>query len=197
MTTPLRKLLMVSAAVISVTSIPVIQPAGDLFSSAAYARGGSDDSGGDDHGGRSGGGGSGDDHGGRSGNDDSGGDDHGGRGGHDDSGDDDHGGRSGRGGDHDRGDDHGRNRGRDHAEDDNNGNEQGENRSRPEVVLSVSRESLKGLLNGSLVAVDQLGRRLEIEVENEHGVRVVKAEVHRSDAVRNPGPITSVKVVAP
>ncbi|RWX33481.1 hypothetical protein EHI43_13780 [Rhizobium leguminosarum] len=191
MSTPLQKFLIVSAAMISVTAIPAVLTADNAFSSAAYARGGSDGSGGDDHGGGSGSGNSGgDDQGGRSGGDKSGNGDHGHRGGQDDSADD-RGGQSG--GD----DDHGRKHGRDHAEDGKNGNQPRENRLRPGVVLSVSRESLAGLLNGSLVAVDQLGRRLEIELENEHGTNVVKAEVHRSDAVRKPGPITNVKVVAP
>jgi hypothetical protein len=191
MSTPLQKFLIVSAAMISVTAVPVVQTAENAFSSAAYARGGSGGSGGDDHGGGSGSANSsGDDHGGRSGDNNSGDDDHGRRGGH--AGSADH-----RGGQSGRVDDHGRKHGRDHAEDDNNGNQPRENRSRPEVVLSVSRESLAGLLNGSLVAVDQLGRRLEIELENEHGTSVVKAEVHRSDAARKPGPITNVTVVAP
>lgn len=175
MSTPLQKLLIMSAAIISVTASPVVLTADNAFSSAAYARGGSDDSGGDDHGGGGG---------------NSGGGDHGGRGGRDDAGDD-------RGGQSGRDEDHGRRHGRDHAEDDNNLKQPRENRARPGVVLSVSRESLAGLLNGSLVAVDQLGRRLEIELENEHGTSVVKAEVHRSDAVRNPGPITNVKVITP
>jgi hypothetical protein len=176
MSIPLQKLLIMSAAIISVTASPLALTAGNAFSAAAYARGGSDDSGGDDHGGGGG---------------NSGSDDHGmSRGGRDDAGDD-------RGGQSGRDDDHGRRHGRDHAEDDDSAKQPREDRARPGVVLSVSRESLAGLLNGSLVAVDQLGRRLEIELDNEHGTSVVKAEVHRSDAVRNPGPITNVKVIAP
>ena len=189
MNTLLRKTLMASAAVLFLVAAPVFQPADLAFSSLAHARGGSDDSGGDDHGGRSGGDSSSDDHGGRSGRSGSD-DDHSGRSGHDSSDDDD--------------DDRGRGRGRGHddaAGDDRDDDDDDDNRrgrdDRPETVLSVSPESLAGLLNGSLVAVDQLGRQLEIEVELEHGQRIVKAEVHRSDAVRIPGPITSVTVTAP
>lgn len=177
MTALLRKPLMASAAALILVAAPVFQPADLAFSSLAHARGGSDDSGGDDHGGRSGGDRSSDDHGGRSGRDSSD-DDSSHRGGSDD---DDHGRGHDDAADNDRDDDDNR-RGRD---------------GRPETVLSVSDESLSGLLNGSLVAVDQLGRRLEIEVELEHGQRIVKAEVHRSDARRTPGPITSGTVTTP
>lgn len=183
MNTLLRKPLMASAAALFLVTAPVLQPMDGVLSSAAFARNGSDDSGGDDHGGRSGGDRSSDDHGGRSGRDSS---------------DDD---SSHRGGSDD--DDHGRGRGRGRGHDDAAGDDRDDDDNRrgldgrPETVLSVSDESLTGLLNGSLVAVDQLGRRLEIEVELEHGQRIVKAEVHRSDARRTPGPITSVTVTTP
>jgi hypothetical protein len=178
----LQKIMMVSAAALALAAaLPALQPAGSsLLSSAAYARGGhdggsgssgrggSDDSGGDDHGGSShDSSGSNSGHG--RGSDDSGADDNGG---------DRHGGRSAAAGT----DDNGR-RGRD-----NDGSD------RPRVTLSVSATSLQGLLNGSLIAVDQLGRRLEVEVENEHGVQTVEVKPHRSDAIRNPGPITDVSI---
>lgn len=65
---------------------------------------------------------------------------------------------------------------------------------RPEVDLKVSDESLQGLLNGSLVAVDNLGRVLEVEVELEHGVRAVTVKPHGGDFRRNPGPITTISI---
>jgi hypothetical protein len=65
---------------------------------------------------------------------------------------------------------------------------------RPEVDLNVSDENLRGLLNGSLVAVDNLGRVLEVEVEREHGVRAVTVKPHGGDFRRNPGPITNISI---
>jgi len=191
--------LLASVAAIAVTlSLPTIQTFGpDNLSSAAFARGGSDDGGGSSGSG-SGGGGSSDSGGSNSGSGRSGGSDDSsgsGRGGGDD-----HSGR-GRGGDDDGNDDHGRGRGRDDAanhdaNDDNPGGRRGgRNDNRPEVTLSVSQASLTGLLNGSLAAVDQLGRRLEVEIELEHGTRTVVAHPHRGDFVRNPGAITSVTIV--
>lgn len=67
-------------------------------------------------------------------------------------------------------------------------------RDRPEVELRVSEESLRGLRDGSLIAVDDLGRVLEVEVEFEHGVRVVTVEPNHGDFRRNPGPITTVSI---
>ncbi|ANK74523.1 hypothetical protein ACI2KT_04840 [Ensifer adhaerens] len=58
----------------------------------------------------------------------------------------------------------------------------------------MTDENLRGLRNGSLVAVDNLGRVLEVEVEYEHGVRVVTVEPHDSDIRRNPGPVGSVSI---
>ncbi len=193
----ISRTFLASVAAVAVTlSLPTIQTFGpDHFSSAAFARGGSDDGGGSSGSGGSGSGGSGGS--GNSGSSHSGGsDDHGGSGsGH---GGDDHSGRSG----HDDGnDDHGRGRGRDdgaeHDQNDDNPGQRrgGRNDNRPEVTLSVSQASLTGLLNGSLAAVDQLGRRLEVEVELEHGTSVVVAHPHRGDFVRNPGAITSVTIV--
>lgn len=168
----IRRLLLTSIAGLAVAAaLPVVQTSMPTqLSSAAFARGGHDDGGGDSHGGS----------GSSSGSGRSGSDDHGG------SGRDDHGRGRDDAADHDRNDDNpGQHRGRDNR-----------NRAdRPEITLTVSDSSLQSLLNGSSFAVDQLGRRLEIEVELEHGVRVVKAQVHRSDAVRNPGAITSVEIV--
>jgi len=171
----ISRTLLASAAALAVTlSLPTIQTFGpDHFSSTAFARGGSDDGGGSGSGSSGGGGNSGS---GRSGGSDDhsgsgrGGDDHSGRGGHDD-GDDDHG--------------RGRDDGAEHDRDDDNPGERhgGRNDNRPEVTLSVSEASLTGLLNGSLAAVDQLGRRLEVEIELEDGTRVVVAHPHRGDFV--------------
>ncbi|MBA4785790.1 MAG: hypothetical protein H2046_08505 [Rhizobiales bacterium] len=188
MKTNLSRRLLASVGALAVTlSLPAIQSLDpDHFSASAFARDGSDDGGGSDSRGDDGSGsGRGDD------NDDDGGrgDDNSGRGGHDDSDDDDddHGGRGG----HD--DD-----GRDDDDDDDSGDRHGGrgDDNRPEVTLSVSEESLTGLLDGSLAAVDQLGRRLEVEIELEHGTRTVVAHPHRGDFTRNPGGITAVNIVS-
>lgn len=198
MKTNLSRRLLASVGALAVTlSLPAIQSLDpDHFSAAAFARDGSDDGGGSDsRGGDGSGSGRGDD------NDDDGGrgDDNSGRGGHDDSDDDDddHGGRGG----HDDDDDDGRDdrgRGRDDDDDDDFGDRHGGRGedNRPEVTLSVSEESLTGLLDGSLAAVDQLGRRLEVEIELEHGTRTVVAHPHRGDFARNPGGITAVNIVS-
>lgn len=181
----IKHMVLASVAALAVTTvIPVAQSFGPQgWDATALARGGSDDGGGSSGGGSSGSGGSG------SGSSHSGGSD-------------DHGG--GRGGNDDRGgDDHGRGRGQDDGpnhdlNDDNPGQHRGRNgdrAARPEVTLTVSETSLRGLLDGSLVAKDQLGRVLEIEVEREHGVRVITAKVHGSDARRIPGAIDSVDII--
>jgi hypothetical protein len=138
-----------------------------------------------------------DDNSGRGGSDDRGGDDR------DDN--DDHGGNSGRGSDHDDNDndndDDNDHRGRNgHDNDDNDDDDRDDDRDndrddRDEVTLNVSEGSLRGLRDGSLVAVDNLGRALEVEVEFEHGLRVVTVKPHGGDARRNPGPITSVSIL--
>lgn len=140
--------------------------------------------------------GGGDDSSGRGGSDDRGGDDRS----HDDR--DDHGGNSGRGGDHDDNDndDDNDHRGRHGHDNDDNDDDADDDRDndrddRDEVTLSVSEDSLRGLRDGSLVAVDNLGRALEVEVEFEHGQRVVTVKPHGGDARRNPGPITSVSIL--
>ncbi|MGF6175922.1 hypothetical protein [Ensifer sp. 4252] len=81
--------------------------------------------------------------------------------------------------DNDDEDDH---RGR-HSDDDD-----GDRGDRDEVTHNVSEASLRGLCDGSLIAVDNLGGVLEVEVEFEHGPRVVTVEPHGGDARRNPGP---------
>ncbi|TCL74920.1 hypothetical protein [Rhizobium sp. BK251] len=184
---PIRisKVVLTSAAALALTvALPALQPTGSsILSSAAFARGGSDDGGGNS---------------GRGGGDNSRSDDHGG----DSRGDD--GGRSSddgrtdsydRGGDDNGGHRHGSDR-RDDARDDRDDRRprNDDRAERPRTTLDVSQDRLDGLLNGSLVATDQLGRRLEIEVEFEHGTRTVEAKVHRSDAIRNPGPIGSITI---
>lgn len=145
-----------------------------------------------------------DDNSGRGGSDDRGGDDRSSEDrSHDDR--DDHGGNSGRGSDHDDNDndndndddnDHRGRHGHDNANDDDADDDRDNDRNdRDEVTLSVSEDSLRGLRDGSLVAVDNLGRALEVEVEFEHGQRVVTVKPHGGDARRNPGPITSVSIV--
>lgn len=180
----LRKTLLVSTmGVCGLVSAPValsLVAAGPAhpFAVSALAdddssgRGGSDDHGGGD---RGGGGHNNDDRDGnddRSGNRDS-------RSGHDDNDDDDRGGRHGH----------------DNDDDDNNDRDDGRDRAdRDEVPLDVSEDNLRGLRDGSLVAVDNLGRVLEVEIEFEQGVRVVTVKPHGGDARRNPGPITSVAI---
>lgn len=67
--------------------------------------------------------------------------------------------------------------------------------SAPRVQLQMSAADLDGLRNGSLKAVDNLGRVLEIEVETEHGATKIVAQPDGDDANRIPGAITSVKIV--
>jgi hypothetical protein len=164
---------------------------------------GSGDRGGDDRGGRDDSG-----HGDRGGDDRSGpsGNDDGDRSGHnasDDGDNDDNGGKSGRGhGEDSRGRGHhiGHHDGDDDDNDDNDDDDRddkdrrGKDRGRPEAELKVSNRSLHGLLNGSLIAVDDLGRVLEVEIEFEHGTRTITVQPHRSDFRRKPGPITEVTV---
>jgi hypothetical protein len=81
--------------------------------------------------------------------------------------------------------------------DDNRGGNGGGNKvSRPTVQLTVDDATRKGLLNGTLVAVDNLGRPLEVEVEDRNGQTVVIAKPHGGDAKRNPGPISSYEIVS-
>lgn len=126
-------------------------------------------------------------------------DDSSGRGGSDDrDDDDDRGGNRGSGSSHDNDndddDDRGRHGNNDDDDDDDDRNGDRDRDDRDEVTLNVSEDSLRGLRDGSLIAVDNLGRVLEVDVEFEHGQRVVTVEPHGGDARRNPGPITSVSI---
>ncbi|WP_104662515.1 hypothetical protein [Ensifer adhaerens] len=119
----------------------------------------------------------------------------------DDDDDDDNSGRGG-GDDDDRGDDRDDDRDDDdhrgpgHRDDDDDDidDDFDDARDDHEIELRVTDESLRGLRNGSLVAVDNLGRVLEVDVEYERGVRVVTVEPRDSDIRRNPGPIGSVSI---
>lgn len=66
---------------------------------------------------------------------------------------------------------------------------------RDEIVLHPTTEQLRGLSDGSLVAVDNLGRRLEVDIEREHGRVKVKGEVSDRDVRVRPGPIGKVDYV--
>ncbi|MGO4619327.1 hypothetical protein AB4Z34_21100 [Ensifer sp. 2YAB10] len=176
MTSALRKALLVTTfGLCGLVSAPIglsviANGPAHPFSAAALA----DDDDGDDHGG-------GDRDGrGHDGRDDRDNDDRGGRD-NDDRDDNDQGGHHG-------------DRHRDDDDDDRDDDDFRDARARPEIELRVSEESLRGLRDGSLIAVDDLGRVLEVEVEFEHGVRVVKVEPHRGDFRRNPGPITTVSI---
>ncbi len=164
----LRKpLLLSSTALLSLTLLPAIVsgtslPLSSSIISVAYA----DDDGGNDHGG--------DDHGDDSGNDssdDSGGDDDS----RDDASDDDS--------DNDASDD-------DKTDDSDIHDDQTSNRRdrNVETSLVVNETQLRGLTNGTMIAVDQNGRRLRVEIEQEHGVTEVKFEAPR-------GTVTQVTVV--
>ncbi|OCP07473.1 MULTISPECIES: hypothetical protein [unclassified Ensifer] len=115
--------------------------------------------------------------------------------------DDDRGGSGGDRDDRDRDDDRGQD-----DDDDNDDDDRGlgprddddddfdDARDPHEIELRVSDESLRGLRNGSLVAVDNLGRVLEVDVDYERGIRIVTGEPYDSDIRRNPGPVTSVSI---
>jgi hypothetical protein len=66
---------------------------------------------------------------------------------------------------------------------------------RARIQISVDAATRAGLLNGTLVAVDDLGRPLEVEVEDRNGKSVLIAKPHGGDAKRKPGPISNFKVV--
>lgn len=164
----LKSLLLVSAAaMVTVTALPLAGPfaptSASLFSASALADRGRDSD--DDH----------DD--GDHGNDHDRGDDH--------DRNDDHGGR---GGDDDRNDDRGGK-----GDDDRDHSSRGHSDDPDEVRLSPTPEQLRGLSDGSLIATDSLGRRLEIEIEREHGRVEVKGELSDYDARTKPGAITDVE----
>lgn len=66
---------------------------------------------------------------------------------------------------------------------------------RPRIQITVDAATRAGLLNGTLVAVDNLGRPLEVEADIRNGQPVLIAKPHGGDAKRNPGPIASFDVV--
>ena len=187
-----RTLLVSTTALAALTLIPAIgsfapSSFASLFVSQAEARGGDDDGGSDDNGGGGGGGGSGRDDSGRgdSGRDDSGRDSS-----------DDNDDSSGRDRDRDR--DRDRNRsGDDDGHDDSDdrfddsaedGSRRSGNRDRDEIRLIVNNTQLQGLLSGSMIPVDQNGKRLRFEVEREHGNTEIKLRAPR-------GTLSSVTVV--
>ncbi len=182
MTTLIRRTLLVSStAILALALLPAIgamAPASlsSLVEQQAQARGGSDD--GDDNGG-----------------DDNGGDDHGGRGGssHDDS---DHSSNDD-GPDHDANDDHGGDRADDDSDDgddldddsaDGSRHGRGRGGNRDEIRLIVNDTQLQGLLSGSMIAVDQNGKQLRFEVEQEHGNTEIKLRAPK-------GTLTGVTVI--
>jgi hypothetical protein len=81
------------------------------------------------------------------------------------------------------------------SNDDNHNGSGGNNAVRPRVQLSVDAATRAGLLNGTLVAVDNLGRPLEVEADIRNGQSVLIAKPHGGDAKRNPGPIASFEIV--
>jgi hypothetical protein len=81
------------------------------------------------------------------------------------------------------------------SNDDNHNGSGGNNAVRPRIQISVDAATRAGLLNGTLVAVDNLGRPLEVETDIRNGQSVLIAKPHGGDAKRNPGPIASFEVV--
>lgn len=169
-----RHLLVSTAAIFSLTIAPALvaalsAPLGASVVSSALA---DSDGGGDDHGGGS------DD----SGSDHSGSDDHG-SGGHgsDDDGSDDH-------GSDDDSDDDSSDDSSDDASDDSSDDGHGRKGRNNDTRLVVSDDQLAGLQNGTMVAVDQNGRRLKLEIEQEHNQTEVKIKAPR-------GSVTAVSIV--
>ncbi|MDM7982312.1 MAG: hypothetical protein QUV71_18390 [Rhizobium sp.] len=188
MTRFLRRTLLVSTtALAALTLIPAIaslapSTLASFVVSQAEARGGDDDGGSDDSG-DSGGGGSDD-----SGSDDSGRDDSG-----RDSSDDDDDDSSGRDRDRNRSGDDDDDDGYDDSDDRyddsaEDGSRRSGNRDRDEIRLIVNNTQLQGLLSGSMIPVDQNGKRLRFEVEQEHGNTEIKLRAPR-------GTLSSVTVV--
>ena len=71
----------------------------------------------------------------------------------------------------------------------------GNNAVRPRIQIAVDAATRAGLLNGTLVAVDNLGRPLEVESDIRNGQSVLIAKPHGGDAKRNPGQIASFEIV--
>ena len=186
MTTLIRRTLLVSStAIIALALMPAIGamvPASlsSLVEQQAQARGGSDD--GDDDSGSDDSGHDSSDDKGHDSSDDS-----------DDSSDDD-------GPDHDRNDDHGGDRSDDDSDDvsddvnddslddSGSGKSRGRGGDRDEIRLIVNDNQLQGLLNGSMIPVDQNGKRLRFEVEQEHGNTEIKLRAPK-------GTLTGVTVI--
>ena len=181
MTTLIRRTLLVSStAVLALALLPAIgamAPASlsALVEQQAQARGGSDD--GDDS------------------SDDSGSDDHDSGSSHDDSNDssDDD------GPDHDSNDDNGGDRADDDSDDgddldddgtddDGTGKSRGRGGNRDEIRLIVNDSQLQGLLSGTMIAIDQNGKRLRFEIEQEHGNTEIKLRAPK-------GTLTGVTVI--
>jgi type IV secretory pathway VirB10-like protein len=180
MTKLLRRTLLVSStALMAITLIPTLGtivpgPLAALVASEAQARGGDDDD--DDSGSES------DDSGRDSDSDrDDSDDDSSGRDRSDDDDDDDDD-NSGRGSDDDDDDDDS-----DDDEDDDS-NRRGRGGDRDEIRLIVNDNQLQGLLNGSMIPVDQNGKRLRYEVEQEHGQTEIKLRAPK-------GTLTGVTVI--
>ncbi|MBC7149366.1 MAG: hypothetical protein H5U22_08285 [Rhizobium sp.] len=181
-----RHLLVSTAAVFSLTLAPALvsalsAPLGASIVSVALADddndGGSDDGGNDDNDGGSDDNGGDDDNGG---NDDGGNDNGSDDNGSDDSGDDDD------GTDDDSSDDNGVD---DNGADDDLDNGANSNRGRDDrTSLVVNDRQLRGLKNGTMVAVDQNGRRLALEIEQEHNRTEVKIKAPRNS-------VTAVTIV--
>jgi hypothetical protein len=179
MTKLLRRALLVSStALIAITFVPTLGAMlpgslAALVTDEAQARGGDDD-GDDDSGSES------DDSGRDSASDrDDSDDDSSGRdrdrdrSSDDDDGDDD---RSARGSDDDS------------LDDDGDDNRRGRGGDRDEIRLIVNDNQLAGLLSGSMIPVDQNGKRLRFEVEQEHGQTEIKLRAPR-------GTLTGVTVI--
>ena len=145
--------------------------------SPAFAKNGGDgNSGSDSSGSGSSGSGGGDDNSGSGGNDDNSGS--GSHGGDDNDDDDSNDGSNNRS-----------------ASNDGGGNGGGDNAVRPRIQIEVDAATRAGLLNGTLVAVDNLGRPLEVEADIRNGQNVLIAKPHGGDAKRNPGQIASFEIV--
>ncbi|THV17349.1 hypothetical protein [Rhizobium rhizophilum] len=181
MTKLLRRTLLVSStALMAITFIPVLGsvvpgPLAALVATEAQARGGDDDDSGSES----------DDSGRDSASDrDDSDDDSSGRdrdrsSSDDDDDDDDNRGRGrGRGGDDDN----------DDSDDDDDNGRRGRGGDRDEVRVIVNDNQLAGLRSGSMIPVDQNGKRLRFEFEEEHGQTEIK--------VRAPqGTLTGVTVI--
>lgn len=187
MTKLLRRTLLVSStALMAITFIPVLGsivpgPLAALVATEAQARGGDDD---DDSGSESDDSGrdsdsdrddSDDDSSGRDRDHDSSSDDD------DDDDDDDNRGRGrGRGGDDDDDDSY--------DDDDDDNGRRGRGGDRDEVRVIVNDNQLAGLRSGAMIPVDQNGKRLRFEFEEEHGQTEIKVRAPK-------GTLTGVTVI--